>query len=175
MVDEQCGMGSAEGVARTEHRIESVQVKRFQSHVRAETRRGAPHGAGRAARAHGGEGDRQLHQATTAERVAEAAFPTDQRRVRELARQRARLKATGLKRLVIAGGVSANRRLRQSLEKMAAGLNGELFYARPQFCTDNGAMIAYAGCRRLMAGQQDEGGLSPRARWPLEELPAIVS
>ena len=85
------------------------------------------------------------------------------------------LKATGLKRLVIAGGVSANRRLRQSLEKMAAGLNGELFYARPQFCTDNGAMIAYAGCRRLMAGQQDEGGLSPRARWPLEELPAIVS
>lgn len=85
------------------------------------------------------------------------------------------LKATGLKRLVIAGGVSANRRLRQSLEKMAAGLNGELFYARPQFCTDNGAMIAYAGCRRLMAGQRDEGGLSPRARWPLEELPAIVS
>ena len=85
------------------------------------------------------------------------------------------LKETGLKRLVIAGGVSANRRLRASLEKMAGGLGGELFYARPEFCTDNGAMIAYAGCQRLMAGQQDEQGLSPRARWPLEQLPAIVS
>ncbi|NLY57586.1 MAG: tRNA (adenosine(37)-N6)-threonylcarbamoyltransferase complex transferase subunit TsaD [Gammaproteobacteria bacterium] len=85
------------------------------------------------------------------------------------------LKATGLKRLVIAGGVSANQRLRASLEKMAGGLGGELFYARPEFCTDNGAMIAYAGCQRLLAGQQDEQGLSPRARWPLEELPAIVS
>lgn len=85
------------------------------------------------------------------------------------------LKATGMKRLVIAGGVSANRRLRASLESMAHGLKGELFYARPEFCTDNGAMIAYAGCQRLMAGQQDVEGLSPRARWPLEELPAIVS
>ncbi len=85
------------------------------------------------------------------------------------------LKATGMKRLVIAGGVSANRRLRASLEAMANGLKGELFYARPEFCTDNGAMIAYAGCQRLLAGQQDEQGLSPRARWPLEQLPAIVN
>ncbi|PRB80855.1 tRNA (adenosine(37)-N6)-threonylcarbamoyltransferase complex transferase subunit TsaD [Pseudomonas sp. MYb185] len=84
------------------------------------------------------------------------------------------LKATGYQRLVIAGGVSANRRLRASLERMAAGLKGELFYARTEFCTDNGAMIAYAGCQRLMAGQQDEQGLEPRARWPLEQLPAIV-
>ena len=85
------------------------------------------------------------------------------------------LQASGMKRLVIAGGVSANRRLRASLEKMAAGLQGELFYARPEFCTDNGAMIAYAGCQRLLAGQQDMEGLSPRARWPLDELPAIVN
>ncbi|AQZ94488.1 tRNA (adenosine(37)-N6)-threonylcarbamoyltransferase complex transferase subunit TsaD [Halopseudomonas phragmitis] len=80
------------------------------------------------------------------------------------------LKATGLKRLVIAGGVSANRELRHSLGKMAAGLKGELFYARPAFCTDNGAMIAYAGCQRLLAGQQDQAGIQARARWPMEEL-----
>ncbi len=80
------------------------------------------------------------------------------------------LKATGLKRLVIAGGVSANRELRHSLGKMATGLKGELFYARPAFCTDNGAMIAYAGCQRLLAGQQDQAGIQARARWPMEEL-----
>lgn len=83
------------------------------------------------------------------------------------------LKATGFKRLVIAGGVSANSRLRESLEQMAKGLKGELYYARTEFCTDNGAMIAYAGCQRMLAGQQDETGLVTRARWPLEELPAI--
>ncbi|WP_304640320.1 tRNA (adenosine(37)-N6)-threonylcarbamoyltransferase complex transferase subunit TsaD [Pseudomonas sp.] len=85
------------------------------------------------------------------------------------------LKETGLKRLVIAGGVSANRHLRASLEKMAHGLKGELFYARPAFCTDNGAMIAYAGCQRLMAGQQDAAGIEARARWPMEELPPIFA
>ncbi|SDT27545.1 O-sialoglycoprotein endopeptidase [Halopseudomonas xinjiangensis] len=83
------------------------------------------------------------------------------------------LKSTGLKRLVIAGGVSANRRLRESLGRMAHGLNGELFYARPEFCTDNGAMIAYAGCQRLQAGQRDSAGIEARARWPMEQLPAI--
>ncbi len=85
------------------------------------------------------------------------------------------LQATGFKRLVIAGGVSANRRLRASLEHMALGLKGELFYARTEFCTDNGAMIAYAGCQRLLAGQHDADGLVTHARWPLEQLPSIVS
>lgn len=85
------------------------------------------------------------------------------------------LQATGFKRLVIAGGVSANRRLRASLEHMAQGLKGELFYARTEFCTDNGAMIAYAGCQRLLAGQHDADGLVTHARWPLEQLPPIVS
>ena len=83
------------------------------------------------------------------------------------------LKQTGLKRLVIAGGVSANQRLRGSLEKMTAGLKGEVYYARPAFCTDNGAMIAYAGCQRLMAGQQDLAGIEARARWPMDQLPAL--
>jgi len=83
------------------------------------------------------------------------------------------LKQTGLKRLVIAGGVSANRALRESLEGMLGELGGHVFYARPRFCTDNGAMIAYAGCQRLLAGQQDGPAIKVHARWPMESLPAI--
>ncbi|MGH8352844.1 MAG: tRNA (adenosine(37)-N6)-threonylcarbamoyltransferase complex transferase subunit TsaD [Pseudomonas sp.] len=83
------------------------------------------------------------------------------------------LKQTGLKRLVIAGGVSANQALRESLEKMLGELNGQVFYARPRFCTDNGAMIAYAGCRRLQAGQHEGPSISVQARWPMEALPAV--
>lgn len=83
------------------------------------------------------------------------------------------LKQTGLKRLVIAGGVSANRALRLSLEGMLGQLNGQVYYARPQFCTDNGAMIAYAGCQRLQAGQHESLAISVQARWPMEQLPAI--
>ncbi|TBU82389.1 tRNA (adenosine(37)-N6)-threonylcarbamoyltransferase complex transferase subunit TsaD [Phytopseudomonas dryadis] len=81
------------------------------------------------------------------------------------------LKQTGLDSLVIAGGVSANKALRLSLEDMLAALKGKVFYARPAFCTDNGAMIAYAGCQRLLAGQYDELAISVQARWPMEHLP----
>ncbi|CAM5250824.1 tRNA N6-adenosine threonylcarbamoyltransferase OS=Stutzerimonas stutzeri OX=316 GN=tsaD PE=3 SV=1 [Stutzerimonas stutzeri] len=83
------------------------------------------------------------------------------------------LKQTGLKSLVIAGGVSANHALRQALEKMLGELNGQVFYARPRFCTDNGAMIAYAGCQRLLAGQHDGPAIGVQARWPMELLPTI--
>lgn len=83
------------------------------------------------------------------------------------------LKQTGLKRLVIAGGVSANQSLRQSLGRMLGEMKGEVFYARPRFCTDNGAMIAYAGCQRLLAGQQDGPAIGVHARWPMEQLPAV--
>ena len=83
------------------------------------------------------------------------------------------LQQTGLNNLVIAGGVSANQALRQSLEWMLGELNGQVFYARPRFCTDNGAMIAYAGCQRLLAGQQDGPQISVQARWPMETLAAI--
>ncbi|MFK3818520.1 tRNA (adenosine(37)-N6)-threonylcarbamoyltransferase complex transferase subunit TsaD [Pseudomonas sp. NPDC089407] len=83
------------------------------------------------------------------------------------------LKQTGLKRLVIAGGVSANKALRASLEDMLAGIKGNVYYARPQFCTDNGAMIAYAGCQRLLAGQQQGLAISVQARWPMEQLPPL--
>ncbi|MBA1287508.1 tRNA (adenosine(37)-N6)-threonylcarbamoyltransferase complex transferase subunit TsaD [Pseudomonas japonica] len=83
------------------------------------------------------------------------------------------LKQTGLKTLVIAGGVSANKALRASLESMTGQLGGGVFYARPRFCTDNGAMIAYAGCQRLLAGQHEGLGIQVHARWPMEQLLAV--
>ncbi|MCY4265875.1 MAG: tRNA (adenosine(37)-N6)-threonylcarbamoyltransferase complex transferase subunit TsaD [Gammaproteobacteria bacterium] len=83
------------------------------------------------------------------------------------------LEQTGLRSLVIAGGVSANQRLRQVLEENLAKINSKLFYARPELCTDNGAMIAYAGCKRLLAGQRQDLVISARPRWDLESLPEI--
>lgn len=83
------------------------------------------------------------------------------------------LKQTGLNSLVIAGGVSANKALRLSLEDMLAALKGKVFYARPAFCTDNGAMIAYAGCQRLLAGQHEGQAITVQARWPMEQLPPL--
>lgn len=76
-----------------------------------------------------------------------------------------------LKTLVIAGGVSANTRLREKLEKALAKIQSKVFYARHEFCTDNGAMIAYAGCQRLLAGQHAELPVDVRPRWPLDSLP----
>ncbi len=78
------------------------------------------------------------------------------------------LKETGLRRLVVAGGVGANKRLRARLKETVAKLGGEVFYPRPEFCTDNGAMIAYAGCLRLAVGTPTETPV--RARWPLDSL-----
>ncbi len=83
------------------------------------------------------------------------------------------LKQTGLKRLVVAGGVSANKGLQKRLTMLAGDLRAEVFYPRPEFCTDNGAMIAYAGYLRLKAGQHEELAFSATPRWPLETLPAI--
>ena len=80
------------------------------------------------------------------------------------------LKHAGMKRLVIAGGVSANKALRVSLEKMLGEMKGNVYYARPEFCTDNGAMIAFAGCQRLQAGQHESLAISVQARWPMEQL-----
>lgn len=81
------------------------------------------------------------------------------------------LDQTGFKRLVMAGGVSANRTLRAKLAEMMQKRCGEVFYARPEFCTDNGAMIAYAGMVRLNAGATADLSVSVRPRWPLAELP----
>ncbi|MGH1460635.1 MAG: tRNA (adenosine(37)-N6)-threonylcarbamoyltransferase complex transferase subunit TsaD [Neptuniibacter sp.] len=83
------------------------------------------------------------------------------------------LQHTGFKQLIIAGGVSANQRLRERLEVMVNKERAQLFYARPEFCTDNGAMIAYAGCQRLIAGQQSDLTIVTKPRWPLDTLEAI--
>lgn len=80
------------------------------------------------------------------------------------------LQQTQLKTLVIAGGVSANLRLRAGLQAMVEKERGQLFYAQPRFCTDNGAMIAYAGCQRLLAGESDGLALDVKPRWPLANL-----
>lgn len=83
------------------------------------------------------------------------------------------LKETGYKRLVIAGGVSANKKLRESLTQMMKNLGGEVFYPQPQFCTDNGAMIAYAGLLRLKQGQHSGLAIDVKPRWAMAELPAL--
>jgi N6-L-threonylcarbamoyladenine synthase len=83
------------------------------------------------------------------------------------------LKHTGLKRLVIAGGVGANRQLREALDAAAAKKRFRVFYPELEFCTDNGAMIAFAGAMRLQlqpdAAQRDYA-FNVRPRWPLDEL-----
>lgn len=86
-------------------------------------------------------------------------------------KSRRALHSTGLERLVVAGGVGANQRLRQALSTLVATLEAEVFYPRPEFCTDNGAMIAQAGLLRLAAGQRDGLEIRVRARWSLAELP----
>ena len=83
------------------------------------------------------------------------------------------LKQIGLKRLVIAGGVSANKQLRQTLAELMQQFGGEVFYPQPQFCTDNGAMIAYAGFLRLKQGQQQDLAIEVRPRWAMTELTAV--
>lgn len=83
------------------------------------------------------------------------------------------LEQTGMSTLVIAGGVSANKRLREKLEAQLAKNNSQVFYARHEFCTDNGAMIAYAGCQRLLAGETSDLALSVTPRWPLQNLSSI--
>jgi N6-L-threonylcarbamoyladenine synthase len=83
------------------------------------------------------------------------------------------LEQTGLKTLVIAGGVSANKKLRADLEIALEKVNAKVFYARHEFCTDNGAMIAYAGCQRLLAGQHETLAVNVTARWLLNTLPPL--
>ena len=84
------------------------------------------------------------------------------------------LQATQLRRLIIAGGVGANRRLRERLREIVAELGGQIHYPRLEFCTDNGAMIAYAGWRRLAGGQREDAAIEVMPRWPLDCLPAVA-
>jgi N6-L-threonylcarbamoyladenine synthase len=82
------------------------------------------------------------------------------------------LAATGIRTLVVAGGVGANRKLRESLAEAARAAGATLHYPRPAYCTDNAAMIALAGHARLAAGEREALPVRARARWPLEELSA---
>lgn len=85
------------------------------------------------------------------------------------------LRATGLVRLVVAGGVGANRALRQKLTAMVHEEGGAAYFPRAEFCTDNGAMIAFVGCLRLLSGEQTQRGFDVRARWSLDTLDAIAA
>lgn len=80
------------------------------------------------------------------------------------------LKQTGLKTLVIAGGVSANQALRTTLESSVDAIGGVVHYAPPHLCTDNGAMIAYAGHARLSMGSMDDLSVACVPRWSMESL-----
>lgn len=82
------------------------------------------------------------------------------------------LKSEGISRLVVAGGVASNKRLRTDLTKAVQDMGGKLTCPRLEFCTDNGAMIAYAGAIRLAAGESSTTEITVRPRWPLTELVA---
>jgi N6-L-threonylcarbamoyladenine synthase len=83
------------------------------------------------------------------------------------------IQQTGHSRLVVAGGVSANQRLREKLSEYAQTSNLQVYYPKPAYCTDNGAMIAYAGLQRLKAGEHDGRGFATTPRWSLDSLKAI--
>lgn len=80
------------------------------------------------------------------------------------------LEQTGLRQLVVAGGVSANRQLRTALARLGQSEGCQVYFPRLEFCGDNGAMIAFAGCLRLLAGEREPPLIQARPRWPLAEL-----
>jgi N6-L-threonylcarbamoyladenine synthase len=84
------------------------------------------------------------------------------------------LEATDCNVLTVSGGVGANRQLRDTLTRLLASRGGRAYYPRPEFCTDNAAMIAVAGLARLRAGQHDDLAIGVRAQWTLDSLPPIT-
>ena len=84
------------------------------------------------------------------------------------------LKATSYSSLVVAGGVGANKSLRNELTSALADIGATTYYPRPELCTDNGAMIAFAGLKRLQAGHTGGHEVVARARWELDELPPLL-
>ena len=83
------------------------------------------------------------------------------------------MQQTRAQQLVIAGGVGANLSLRETLQQAGKKYGWKVSYPRLEFCTDNGAMIAFAGCQRLIVGEQTGPVLKAFARWPLDQLPPL--
>lgn len=109
----------------------------------------------------------QSEKNDTAKMAIAYAFQQSVVQVLSIKCQRA-IEQSGNTRLVIAGGVGANQALRAELSKMIAIYGGELYFPRPEFCTDNGAMVAFAGLLRFQAGKIDDGvSIAVKARWPL--------
>ncbi|MBC8509743.1 MAG: tRNA (adenosine(37)-N6)-threonylcarbamoyltransferase complex transferase subunit TsaD, partial [Chloroflexi bacterium] len=105
---------------------------------------------------------------------AEIAFAFEQAVVDtlQIKCQRA-LKQTGYSRLVVAGGVGANQCLRARLQQMSGKMGAEVYFPALEYCTDNGAMIAYAGGLRMAEGQRDVDINDVLPRWSLEDLPQL--
>ena len=107
---------------------------------------------------------------------ADVAYAVQDAIVETLAAKALRaLDLTGLDTLVVSGGVSANRRLRASLDTQVRRKGGRVYYPRFEFCTDNAAMIAVAGLARLASGPHDGLSIQARAQWPLEQLRPIAA
>jgi N6-L-threonylcarbamoyladenine synthase len=83
------------------------------------------------------------------------------------------LEATGYSALVVAGGVGANLQLRAELEDKLGAKGVQVYYPRPELCTDNGAMVAFAGLQRFAAGQTSGREVVARPRWALDQLPPL--
>ncbi|MGM0525684.1 MAG: tRNA (adenosine(37)-N6)-threonylcarbamoyltransferase complex transferase subunit TsaD [Pseudomonadota bacterium] len=112
-----------------------------------------------------------------------ASNPSDQQTLADIARAfedavvdtlvikcKRALQHTGYQRLVVAGGVSANQHLREQLAALVSQVNGQVYYPRTEFCTDNGAMIALAGALRLQAGERESLSIKTYPRWPMTDL-----
>ncbi|HWK73406.1 MAG TPA: tRNA (adenosine(37)-N6)-threonylcarbamoyltransferase complex transferase subunit TsaD [Povalibacter sp.] len=113
--------------------------------------------------------DLQLDDATRADVAAEFQQAVVETLVAKCSRA---LVQTGFRTLVVAGGVGANQALRRELSQLGQRRGIQVLYPRPAFCTDNAAMIAYAGYRRLVAGEHDDLKIRATARWPLDTLSA---
>jgi len=124
----------------------------------------------------------KLHGALSEAKLADVAAATEAAIVDVLAAKSLKaVKQTGIRRLVVAGGVGANRHLRERLVTAMRKQDGEVFFPPLEFCTDNGAMIAFAAAQRVKAGLVDldsrRHDFTVRPRWNLEDvcLPAVCS